>query len=86
MMFVALHYTLGITTWGVSSSSPAVLDTWEQIVLFNVYSEINQKRIHIRVQNPEQAPPADILVLEHSKAFNANNNGANLQSSSYHIF
>lgn len=44
MMFVALHYTLGITTWGASSSSPAVLDTWEQIVLFNVYSEINQKQ------------------------------------------
>lgn len=46
MMFVALHYTLGITTWGASSSSPAVLDTWEQIVLFNVYSEINQKTGH----------------------------------------
>lgn len=27
MMFVAFHCTLGITTWGVSSSSPAVLDT-----------------------------------------------------------
>lgn len=31
----------------------------------------NRTWIHIRVQNPEQAPPADILVLEHSKAFNA---------------